>query len=57
MTKMLIASNQCVEVINLDESNPDLICDPLPDLPYLDGPTGTYVTNSFLKALILNHPK
>jgi hypothetical protein len=57
MTKMMIASTQSVEVINLDESNPELICDPLPDLPYLDGPTGIYFTNYFYKSAILKHPK
>ena len=40
MTKLLVAAGyyngahlKSVEVINLDESNPDLVCDPLPDLP------------------------
>ena len=45
MTKLLIASGdyyeKSVEVVNLDEANPDLICDDLPDLPLaLQGPTG-----------------
>ena len=34
MTKLLVASGTTVEVINLDESDPELICDNLPDLPY-----------------------
>ena len=38
MTKILVATGtsdslQSVEVVNLDESNPDLICDNLPDMP------------------------
>jgi hypothetical protein len=41
MTKLLVASGigadlqnlASVEIVNLDESNPDLICDNLPDLP------------------------
>ena len=37
MTKLLVAGGKklkSVEVINLDESNPELICDDLPDLPF-----------------------
>jgi hypothetical protein len=42
MTKLLVATGYrsgagalaSVEVVNLDESNPDLICDNLPDLPF-----------------------
>ena len=37
MTKLLVASGvgtvASVEVINLDKSKPDLVCDNLPDLP------------------------
>ena len=38
MTKLLVATGgnslyQSVEVVNLDESNPDLICDNLQDIP------------------------
>ena len=46
MTKLLVATGQngyqkSVEVVNLDESNPDLICDNLPDLPLgVRGATG-----------------
>jgi hypothetical protein len=42
MTKLLVATGYrsgtsylaSVEIVNLDESNPDLICDNLPDLPF-----------------------
>jgi hypothetical protein len=47
MTKLLVAAGnthdylKSVEVVNLDESNPALTCDNLPDLPIgLDGATG-----------------
>ena len=35
MTKLLVASgsSDSVEIVNLDEENPDLICDDLPNLP------------------------
>ena len=38
MTKLLVGTGtfdglQSVEVVNLDEANPDLICDNLPDIP------------------------
>ena len=39
MTKLLVLTGDgfftgTVEVINLDEANPDLICDNLPEYPY-----------------------
>ncbi len=36
MTKLLVAtgSGASVEIVNLDESNPDYICDNLPDFPF-----------------------
>ena len=45
MTKLLVAAGDAtqksVEIINLDEFNPNLICDDLPNLPNSDyGPTG-----------------
>ena len=39
MTKLLVAvgflykEEHSVEIINLDENNPDLICDDLPEIP------------------------
>ena len=44
LTKLLVATGfgfKSVEVVNLDENTPNLVCDNLPDLPFvLEGLTG-----------------
>lgn len=52
LSKILVATGRkgaltSVEIINLDASKPDLICDNLPDLPNgLKGPTGQFFNKS-----------